>query len=84
MVLGGQRADVNKVGDPKKGWTAMHVAARSGRLDIVEALLNSGGDPFVKDLKGNTPADIATKEGHVQLVSLLKRAGHSRRGNSLH
>ena len=49
--------DVNLVGPG--GRTALHLAVRGGRADLVSLLVRHGADAGVRDEEGNTPMDIA-------------------------
>ncbi|KAK3725015.1 hypothetical protein QZH41_017479, partial [Actinostola sp. cb2023] len=61
------------------GFTALHIAANTGRLEIVQVLLRHGADVTLRDNDGNTPAHIAAREGHVTtLTTLLQSANSSR------
>lgn len=54
-----QRADVKKKNESSE--TALHVAVRRRRLDIVGVLLCLGADMEAKDRKGRTPAWLAER-----------------------
>jgi ankyrin repeat protein len=41
------------------GTTSLHHAAENGNKDLVFALLENGADPFAKDVRGQTPIDVA-------------------------
>ena len=41
------------------GWTALHSAARLGRLDEAAYLVHRGADTRIRDIKGRTPLDVA-------------------------
>ena len=55
------------------GWgTALHEAARSGRADIAELLLEHGSDIKATELEGDTPLHTAVKwGGHEDVVRVL-------------
>jgi hypothetical protein len=54
------------------GATALHVAAATGRLDVMRALLQSGADPDCKDRHGQLPADWASRQGKTMAATLLR------------
>ena len=54
------------------GETALWKAAEAGRVGPVKVLLNKGADPQLQDTKGRTAADIAEKNGHTKVVTLLR------------
>ncbi|MGO9706171.1 MAG: ankyrin repeat domain-containing protein [Limisphaerales bacterium] len=60
----------NKV---QPGWgTALHEAARSGRAEIAELLLENGSDVKATELEGDTPLHTAIKwGGHEEVVKVL-------------
>jgi ankyrin repeat protein len=60
----------NKV---QPGWgTALHEAARSGRAEIAELLLENGSDIKTTELEGDTPLHTAIKwGGHEDVVKVL-------------
>jgi LSD1 subclass zinc finger protein len=53
------------------GCSALHHAARLGRLTLVQKLLAAGADPAATDASGRTPAAWAQSEGHSQLLELF-------------
>ncbi|XP_054778273.1 ankyrin repeat-containing protein At5g02620-like [Prosopis cineraria] len=59
-----------------KGNTALHIATRKGRLQIVGKLLeNRGTDTDVINKSGETALDIAEKNKHSDIVSILQDHG---------
>jgi hypothetical protein len=55
---------------------AIHAAVRSGHLSMTEWLLKNGADnPNTTDFKGNTPFQLAEKNGQKDLAALLKKYG---------
>ncbi len=61
------------------GTTALHWAAMSGQLDLVELLLIQGTDPnrvgYKFDPAGQTPLAVAEARGHDQVAKLLRDRG---------
>jgi hypothetical protein len=43
-----------------EGMTALHVAAQSGRADLVRYLLERGANPAIADSNGRTPLDLVS------------------------
>ncbi|CAL8468662.1 g8202 [Coccomyxa elongata] len=60
------------------GLTAAHIAARSGNVPLLRALLEVGGGSIAKvqDGSGETPIDVAQRYGNVQAAMLLRDALH--------
>jgi hypothetical protein len=54
------------------GIRALHLAAGSGRLDIVQEMLEAGLSPLVEDDNGTAPHEIAEKKGDAAIAKLLK------------
>ncbi|KAL1527097.1 hypothetical protein AB1Y20_015780 [Prymnesium parvum] len=55
--------------------TCMHLAASSGNLLVVEALIEHKCDLNAKDRWGGTPLADAVREGHGQIARVLRAAG---------
>lgn len=53
------------------GWTALHIAAAYGYARSARFLLDAGADPAARAIDGLTPADMATANGHYDLVEIL-------------
>ncbi|KAF5620453.1 ankyrin protein [Fusarium sp. NRRL 52700] len=67
-------SDIDAKGE--KGYTALGIAATTGRLDIVSMLLDHGADPNMRNGQHNSsaPLHIAANKGHRSIViELLKR-----------
>ncbi len=54
------------------GYTALHWAAQNGHPFCVYLLKRAKADFSVKDLNGNTAADLARQHGHDQVADFLK------------
>ncbi|OQS00499.1 hypothetical protein ACHHYP_03431 [Achlya hypogyna] len=55
------------------GWTALHLSAAEGALECTKALLIAGARPdIVSHVDRETPLDAALKEGHADVVALLR------------
>jgi len=82
-TLTGLGADVNQrgtFGGPThgQGVTALHLAAQSGERAAVEALLDLGADPTLRDeLYGGEPAGWAEFACHAELAALLRERAQS-------
>ena len=58
-------------------WTALHLAAKTGSFDLVQAFLPDDGPTQVNSLgpKKRTPLHLAVENGHVEIVRLLVYSG---------
>jgi ankyrin repeat protein len=56
-------------------WTCLHVAARSGALNIAEMLLAAGATPSPQENEGWTPLHLAVYHGHIKIVEALLASG---------
>jgi hypothetical protein len=73
------RGDVNhrmppEASPPARGSTPLSFAAATGRMDLVEALLQAGADPWLKSHDGRTPSDFADLNGHPEVAAALRAA----------
>jgi ankyrin repeat protein len=68
-------ANVNKKSEVRRNLneTALMVAARMGKIDLVNLLLQNGADPNLKDIKGNNAINKAKR--YSQIIALLKKSG---------
>jgi uncharacterized protein len=62
-------ADVNAAA--AGGYTPLHLAASSGKREIVVLLLENGASRDACCDQGKTPADYARERGHAEVVALL-------------
>jgi hypothetical protein len=46
------------------GWSALHVAAMAGRLEVATLLLQAGADPGLEDHQEVTAGQLARRYGH--------------------
>ncbi|KAI4806077.1 hypothetical protein KUCAC02_010665 [Chaenocephalus aceratus] len=53
------------------GQTLLASAAQEGSANVVELLLTYRYDPLVSDQQGQTPLTLASKQGHVKVLSVL-------------
>jgi ankyrin repeat protein len=56
------------------GNTALILAARYGRKEIAQALLDKGANPDAQNTSGDTALDLAARYGHKEIVDLLEKA----------
>ena len=49
----------------------MYICYRFNGLSTVEALLQAGADPSIKDRKGSTPLHFAARRGNDEIVKVL-------------
>lgn len=49
----------------------MHIAAKGGYADIVEILLNYGGDPNMRDDNGYSASFYAHQKGYKSVMAIL-------------
>ena len=62
-------AAVNATSDVA-GWGPVHLAARLGRVDLMKALLDHGGDAS-REVLGSSPLHMAARAGHADIIRLL-------------
>jgi uncharacterized protein len=55
------------------GYTPLMGAAAAGSQEMVDLLLDAGGDPTLVTEDGKTAADVATEHGHPDLAHYLQR-----------
>ena len=54
------------------GFTALHWAAETGRMDVCDFLMSKDADPQAKDKRGRSPIDLALRGGHLEIAKFLK------------
>lgn len=55
-----------------RGNTALHIAALRGVAEIADLFMKDGLDPSQPNNEGETPAYIASQEGHLEIITLLE------------
>jgi ankyrin repeat protein len=60
-----------------KGWNAVHIAASTNKLDVVEELIARGADvnAITQDDRGDTALHLASRQGHSEVVWRLLMSG---------
>ena len=53
----------------------MHYAAREGKIESIQRLVDLGGDLTAQDFLGRTPLHLAARKGHADAVVLLAQLG---------
>ncbi|XP_037646230.1 ankyrin repeat domain-containing protein 50 [Sebastes umbrosus] len=66
----GSGVSVNQPGSTD-GQTLLASAAHDGSANVAELLLTHGSDPLASDQQGQTPLTLASRQGHVQVLSVL-------------
>ena len=56
------------------GWTALHWSAFLGNVETAKVLASDTGLMWVKDTEGNTPIDMARKEGNDKVAEIYEAA----------
>ena len=54
------------------GYSALHLSVSSKSSRVAIRLLQNGANPLLKDKKGNTPLDLATKKKQYEMINILK------------
>jgi ankyrin repeat protein len=57
------------------GYVPLHSAAQSGKMEVLDLLLERGADPAAATDDGRRPIDLARDRGHAQEVERLRAAG---------
>lgn len=53
-------------------FSPLHMAARGGRVDACQFLIECGASVLCLDKNGQTPADLAAKNGKIVLAASLR------------
>ncbi|SDU12603.1 ankyrin repeat domain-containing protein [Halopseudomonas salegens] len=56
----------------KRNYTALQAAVAYGKTDVVQILLEHGGDPTIRDQTGKTSLELAREKGHADIVDLFE------------
>lgn len=92
----GDKPNIDYVVRDDNGWTALHVAAYYGHVEVVAILHEAQADLDLRDDKGSTPLLLATRREHLEVMRELlcdgeedeDREGHLRQregaGNFAH
>ena len=65
-------------GRTEKGITPLFAAAAEGRFACVAALLRSGADASITNIDGLLPVDVASRNGHDEVATILTGASRVR------
>jgi ankyrin repeat protein len=65
-----------------EGMTALHVAAQSGRVELVRYLLQKGANPGIADSNGRKPVDLVGSSGNSAPATNRATAGAGPRGGA--
>ena len=57
--------------DDAHGWTALHLAARKGHVDVIKFLLDQGANIDAETEDHDTPLEMAALHGHLDAVQML-------------
>ena len=60
---------------PRGSMTALHLAAREGRIESVRALIEAGADLDAQDAEDSTALILATVNGYLDITELLLESG---------
>jgi len=58
----------------QSGWSALHVTAWNGYVDLCSVLLKSGANPDICGPSDITPLSLASQQGHADIVKQLVEA----------
>ena len=64
-------ADIHLETQDEFGMIPLHTAVNTGRVDIVEYLLELGASPNIEDLEGTTPLQLALRKENCEIALLL-------------
>lgn len=57
------------------GWTPIFYAVNSNQISVVNELLKYDANPYVKDITGTSPYDIAIQKGYKVIALLIESNG---------
>ena len=66
-----QGCDVNCTKNVDNGWTALHLAALMGNLEVVQMLVNHGGELNVFDAQGISPGYFAATRNNYEMLAWM-------------
>ena len=72
-LKGGANPDHKCIG----GKRSLHIVTEHGHVGMVDALLNAGANPKLKDSEGNTALDVALREANYKIFKILKYGNKS-------
>lgn len=71
LLMNARDIDLNAVDN--KGWTALMFAAQRGNAEIMQALLEAGANPAIKNHLSQTAEDILLQFKHSNLTAILRQ-----------
>jgi ankyrin repeat protein len=77
QLLVEHETDVNA--SNRRGWTALHLAASAGNLDMVKYLMQHGAKAGLRNVDGLTPADLALERGYPTVTDWLSNRPKTKR-----
>ena len=75
LIIALNQGDNSSIWYRESGWTALHWAALSDNMNIVEILLDRGIDINSKDNNDNTALHLAAIKGNINIVEILLDRG---------
>lgn len=79
LIYAGAHLDTQK---PGNGESALYNAAWNGNLGVVRELFGAGANAAITTSEGLTPMEVATSNGHCQIVKEFVALGEERYGGS--
>lgn len=79
LIRAGAHLDTQQ---PGNGETALYTAACKGHLGVVRELFRAGANAAITTSGGHTPVEVATSNGHCQIVKEFLDLGEERYGGS--
>jgi len=81
-ILLARGAEINAQED-QSGTTALYAAASFGRNDVTALLLEKGADPNICSNEGESPLNVAVRNGNAEVANSIRRKGGKNLGKQL-